>query len=629
MYKPIRHRLHRGRGISLIEVLVVLVLLLIGIFSVVRLFPGGFLVNKQTEEATYAGRLARQQLDFYTQLSLNLMDAIVPVTPVPGGSGYAFQIDSGSLPDDLGPGQPNALGVDPYYYSDLNKTRRVLGEHVRIPSPSATSYGQGSVYMLSVGPVYNVPWLGGTESIFVSGAPMTRRVDDVSDPDPGVFSPQQYAIDYDAFSVAFRQSPFARQFLLTYSYYDANNQVQTIVDEVINVAAGFRGWIATTGNGGRPLAPDSDVVARKFRLLNLPDLWSQQQATPYDDPYEFKILSQNEGAFANVGVLLFNPFGYNHTEFTPSGPQPLTARIDYDVLDWHIIREDRTIPSNAPYNVKLSLKGIKRVTKAARGDLPSQEGDYEQDQTEYLGIFRDTSVPAVQRQDVLIYNVATGTVVPEIDATSNTHNYRVSYKEGIVTFNENAVLANRVNASGNYRFFYKVLGDWGMAIQKASHRYRRREVPNVGLSEFYTPVVPADVGDHTRMYFPLMDAGKTVSIREVWFRDVATNVPRKESNVAFRINANPRLFETLNGQAVTWIDLESKFGDGTPNNDDIAWDTTTVGQPAVGVQGVSFRSRVIWTSGGTIDEVAGGQVARTRWRKVDLDSFLTRSSTNQ
>src|SRR5687767_3520162 len=150
MHKSIHHRLHRERGISLIEVLVVLVLLLIGIFSVVRLFPGGFLVNRQTEEATYAGRLARQQLDFYTQLSANLMDAIVPVTPVPGGSGYAFQIDSGSLPDDLTPGRPNALGVDPYCYSDLNKIRRVLGETVRIPSPSATSYGQGSVDRKSV-----------------------------------------------------------------------------------------------------------------------------------------------------------------------------------------------------------------------------------------------------------------------------------------------------------------------------------------------------------------------------------------------------------------------------------------------------------------------------------------------
>ena len=76
-------KLHSVRsGFGLIEVLVVLVLLLIGIFSVVRLFPGGFLVNRQSEEATYAMRLARQQLDYYTQISSNVMDAIVPVVPV-------------------------------------------------------------------------------------------------------------------------------------------------------------------------------------------------------------------------------------------------------------------------------------------------------------------------------------------------------------------------------------------------------------------------------------------------------------------------------------------------------------------------------------------------------------------
>ena len=49
----------------------------------------------------------------------------------------------------------------------------------------------------------------------------------------------------------------------------------------------------------------------------LTDVWSTQ------DPYEYKVLSQNEGNFANVGVLAFNPLGRDYTEMTSNGATPL------------------------------------------------------------------------------------------------------------------------------------------------------------------------------------------------------------------------------------------------------------------------------------------------------------------
>src|SRR5258708_25768737 len=138
----------RRLGISLIEVLVVLVLLLVGILSVIRLFPGGFLINQRTEQETLAGRLASQEMNRFSNAVPNLMDGIVPVIPVlaPGTPGYAFKIDLNTTPDDLSFGSPNALGVDQYYYSDANKVRRMLGELVRIPIPSPTDAGRGSIY---------------------------------------------------------------------------------------------------------------------------------------------------------------------------------------------------------------------------------------------------------------------------------------------------------------------------------------------------------------------------------------------------------------------------------------------------------------------------------------------------
>src|SRR5438552_1615968 len=107
------------RGISLIEVLVVLVLLLVGIFSVIRLFPGGFLVNRWAEETTLASRLAKQESDRVSTNPANLMDAIVPIRPVTANNslGYAFQVDTDATPDDLT--TATALtGVDTYYYSN-------------------------------------------------------------------------------------------------------------------------------------------------------------------------------------------------------------------------------------------------------------------------------------------------------------------------------------------------------------------------------------------------------------------------------------------------------------------------------------------------------------------------------
>jgi hypothetical protein len=161
-----------------------------------------------------------------------------------------------------------------------------------------------------------------------------------------------------------------------------------------------------------------------------------------------------------------------------------------------------------------------------------------------------------------------------------------------------------------------------MSIQKASHLYRRRDVPNLGMSEYYTPLSLSDLGDRTKMYFPLMDSGKTISLREFWYAD-AGGTAHKVTNESYRVESNPIRFQTLNGQTLTWIDIQAKHSDA------VGWDPVPVGQPAVGVQGVSFRSRVIWTSGGSVESSAGGNLPRIRWRKVDLDGFLTRSESNQ
>lgn len=613
------------RGISLIEILVVLVLLLVGILSVIRLFPPGFLINKNMEAATEGTRLAKQAIDWWTNNAANLPDAIVPIRPVVNGNTYAFQIDLDATPDDLSASNAPVQGADPYYYSDVDKQRRVLGERVRIPIPSPTTAGRGSVYMLSSGPVFYLPFTqgGSTASIFITGAPLFRSVQDynANPTGPNLFGPSQYAIDEENLKVGFLPAAFPRKYLASYSYYDASNRVQTVVDQPIPkpgvfpgdmIPANFTGWLdfdVPQPNNG--LVPDSEVVARAFNDLTAPgNAGTPSQAFSPNDPYEFYMASGMEGSFANVGVVVFNPRGYDYQEQGPTGNQPLTARIDYDVLDWHIIHEDRPMPASGPYQVRLSLKGIKKL------------GDFESDQSQYIGIFRDSTIPAGSQKDMLIYNVSTGQIVPATDTQRNQPNYYVNFKEGIVTFND---FFGDNNRSGTFRFFYKAHGDWALQIQKASGLYREHNpnppasASNVGLSEYYVGVSNQGDGPHPRLYFPPMDAGKTVSIRELLYTDAGGRMHRV-TNESYRLAANRSQFENINGRTLTWIDLRDKHKDAT------GWDFASRGQAVSGVEGVSFRARVLWHTGTAVNETDTGNAERIRWHRIDTDTFLTRTA---
>ena len=346
----------RQAGISLVEVLVVIVILAVGIFSVVRLFPPGFLINKQTEDATRAARLGEQAAEKYRISSINLPDAIIPVR-YDTGTGQ-FVVDNTTTPDDLSDLPPETGNQFPWshYYSDVNKFRRVIGESVRIPLASPTSAGRGSIYLLQSGPFMDVQWPNQTRGIFVQGSALIRSSDPTAivgnSPSTFLTSPANYAVDYSSKKIAFFPSAYTRQFLITFSYYDnsAAGRVNTVVDQVINVPANLddpnTAWLPITVPGNSEIVQYSDSVGRRFREIPVPvfpapPLWS-------NDPYEFFVYSPTVGSLGNVGVLAFNPIGRDYTEFTASGSQPLTARIDYDVLDWHIIREERAMPASSP-----------------------------------------------------------------------------------------------------------------------------------------------------------------------------------------------------------------------------------------------------------------------------------------
>src|SRR5690606_30990726 len=112
-----------------------------------------------------------------------------------------------------------------------------------------------------------------------------------------------------------------------------------------------------------------------------------------------------------LGIIEFNPLGFSQTEFG----QQLEARIDYDILDPQIIREDKrvpTVPASEPYRVALTLNNIKEkdVTIDPDGNL-------------YGGIYPTAGIDV----DVLAVDLATALPINIAPAWIN-------HKDGIIEF---------------------------------------------------------------------------------------------------------------------------------------------------------------------------------------------------
>src|SRR5580700_280163 len=125
-------------GFSMVEIMVVMVVLLIGILAIVRLFPAGFLSIARTSEITTADALNKQQLDQVRSL-VNQPEAILTYSPVTGVPD-SYSVLPGSLLDRV----PNdayfgGMNLDPWYYSNVDLIRNVMGEQFRIPVPTTNT----------------------------------------------------------------------------------------------------------------------------------------------------------------------------------------------------------------------------------------------------------------------------------------------------------------------------------------------------------------------------------------------------------------------------------------------------------------------------------------------------------
>jgi prepilin-type N-terminal cleavage/methylation domain-containing protein len=667
--------LSRRRGFSLIEVLVVIVILATGILTVVRVFPRGFVTLRTTRDYATAQGLGRAELERLQASAPDLPDDIIPTRYIyrfiNGTWTLVIESDPDVSPDEVGPGGDiledgtiliNNPGGNPTaifwrYYNDANRSRRVIAEGGKIPAPKPVGNYYGSLRMLNFGPIIDDPNL-----LVVYGNDMEAE-HDYSDPGDIKRNPQAWRFIYDNPNAQLWCSGLAGRpafYKVNFSYwawdvtfgYRKVDVIDVIVSvtENANIANPREALYDIPNNAVSPfdlravagnpvdwvsLVDDSVRVNRVFERI--PD--NQPFAGNY--PYEFKALNPA------IGMLLFNPISYNYREPRRRGTSlALTAQINYDVYNWHVLRDDfradRGLFGNSPRATlhKLPLDRIKAF------------GDIQNDRRRYPGL--DFPIPDglggfTSTQDFLVVDMDSGGIVmPRVDPNNpnSARCYKVDYLRGTVQLagpgasdpelatggitvmypGSNQVLQLNVNPAGrNYRVFYQAHNDWSVQVQKASSRYAISYGLPLSIGQCYVGTTPGvNLGLGTRIYFPRADIGNKVAVREIWYLDNA-NVLQVMRDQDFRV-LPPLASDPL---GLPYIDIRQV------DQNAVSFEFTANGFAARGVTGTSVRARVLWnsnvredTTGNSAQEIAVRMQRAdewgAKWRRTNVETYLSR-----
>ncbi|MHB1460282.1 MAG: type IV pilus modification PilV family protein [Armatimonadota bacterium] len=609
------------RGSTLIEVLAAIAVLAIGILALLRVFPAGFALTKNAENRTLAISLIRQEMEHWKNNATSLPKSVMPLF-VDSAGDLIYQPnvhpDRMTLTNDE-KAQLAALNIDPYWFEGANRFRRIYGEAARIPVPTPINYGlgtqQGGLYILMTGPVYYREYRnGGTlngSNINVHGGAMRRLQFDTDERIPRIRNARDYAINYDTnddsqyedVSIYVFPVNYSRVYTINFDYYSAQTGKSRLysANKSFEVGPNESGPISldsVIGKDGKSVMEPgwemrwgSEELSREFRQLDATAPQGSADADWSDDPYEFKILPVGDIATiatgipvsagdandtANIGVILFNPLGRDYVERTARGAVPLTAYIDYDVMDWRVIREDRLV-TGVPSDIKLTLGRIKT------------RGSFDENNVRYRGIVHGVSSP-----DFVAVNLTTGVTLQPRTPTNPNGDYEVDYRAGVVKMLSDSV----VNA--NVRFYYQAEDDWGIQLIKPFDLYRERLSPSLSQREFYVGGSDGGVGNPTRIYFPITDASKSVSISEIHYVN-GTGTIITLSDVPFQISPEP------DNTGLCWVNVKAI----APDMD--TFDFDSYGYAVRGVTGTSFKVRAIWYEDGRV-------------RMRDLETMLVREA---
>lgn len=638
---PMNKLLVSRRGTSLIEVLVVMVVLLVGILTIVQMFPAGFGVVKAAESETIATKLAQAEVERWQNMPENLPDGILPIIDDtvqndqnPGPIFYLFKVDN-----TTGDYEKDSSGD--YIPDNVLNIRQVVGETTTIPIASYFETGggtaYGSRYALAFAPIdVKLNSQNTYDGLKVKSGDMGRVVSDSNDYPPSL-KLGRYAVNYDiiqvgnkpAFRIAVPDTDDSHIYYVSYSYWASEKgasdwTLYSALDQEVNPDPDGK-WIDVvidppSGCTVEEMEERTDTCARGF-----------VQVSSWSGPYEFTL------ADSILGVIAFSPYARNTTEYTAAGKKPIIARIDYKIYDPRIIREDRVVPSPNEYvsedsnnnsnnnndnnytAIKLALRFILNAGDFNPNNTSTlHDGDPTDcpDEPTFEGLVRKklghvVSDPSdvVVSQSMLIIDLATGL---RVDMT----NVQIDFATGTVHLPETANLIDWNGKTGtgssrsdttdvklqgrHLRFFYRADGDWSLQCQKAYTAYQRQwGTTAVDYRHFRFRTTTENSETVYQLLFARCETGKSVTVDYTYVTD---GVEHRVVGQNYRISD-----DTLSGTNYSnccYIDLSVPDGGEILDNSRIT------------VTGTSFKARVIWRDG-------------KAWRHADIDTNLTRRSSMQ
>ena len=651
-------RIHKRarRGVSLIEILVVLVLLVLGILIIVRLYPSGFFSITSVGNAALADSLGQAAVQTQSQNTTGLPESILPVNTQTKDLSLASAADASYDSDD-----PTLL----------DNARVINNETITVPAASGTT--RQSVYIVNYGPLVMpvaVTAMQLAKYLSINSPLWTAVAGTVpapTDPSPNlpqheIFSRQErFLVDLTNQKIAvpyaaYTNDPTGAKTSVGTSI--ANSYAQKMVvmilasdgkvyTQYLNVPAATRrddtnpyapnttaasdlaflpdttmnyqgGWFDPTKqypDNSSPMAqmPPPSTVAWKAVMLYRPFQGVAGTTSFKADPYQFTLTSPNimdtaGNSLANVGAIAFNPLAAGG-----SGAGALKAKISYLTYSWRVLHEDRDIPALPTGNTaveRLTLKNLKRA------------GDNNPDNSIYTGLIPNSF------QSMIALDLDTGmavgnpTPVPDptaqegkiwdedLNGTNPDPTYiNVSFSTGRVTFGTQ-VFGDNINGvpprPHRVRLFYVGDADWTVAVQKSPSYYTLS--PNTAAGGADPMLLPGQYAfDGTqKLYFPRSDAGKSVEIDGTYVAGSGATAQLKTFAGTIAI---PPTVTPVGASSYVAVDLTaSTLTGGLAGATNVSSGTITV----TAVRGLSVRSVVAWKE-------------RDRWKVHSVDTLLNRA----
>jgi len=720
------------RGLSLVEVLVVVVILILGMLAIGRLFPEGFASLNFSEHATAAARLMALREEEARKYSDNLPDAIVGIDPNTGAILNNLTQDTflTSLRQLNIAGLPGTPPDDPRF-SNVNVARRVFGEQCLIPAPQATPLdpnGQPvSMYRALFSPIYSdVAMAPAALGVMAHSGSAAERVVMQDPPQSDNFRGLAraghfgYGVDYENGFLYYIGVDYGRIYRMEYSYrVDPDTRGQSYPDNAVYFPPAQSGQTFVTVAGelteiyvhrfnmrtaqidqvyhhdlqsgqtnalpgagaitfpagvvyqGYPatavLETGSDFLYRRFTQLALADPFTA-------DPFEFKVYDPI------LGLIGFNPQAATFVTTAQRG-KGLTAKIDYDVDDWHILHYDDVVaptpvdPDGTPdngdeyYPVKLPTGAIKELgeTEETINFIVGQPDTV--NSLQYQGLVRyypdtpsRTGTPGLA---IIVVDLATGYQIdnrtlqkpgpvapPGLDNSNGEMDYRAGvvklwkYRnrntgDGPIAWNppfayQGGGLADRPfePAGRGVRIYYRTSNDFAVASFKPFTRYHRQPVRNnVANREYFFGHPATGTPEGGYLTFAHIDSENTIAVDYSYRRRVDPSDPSLDRIEI--VNGELLKLQRATGGSpfllarVKNADYDPASEDGNPNNGEDQGAPTTVdpNSPGTRFYSVVEGSVIIRGVRGASFQTRAVWLEGRRMRHRQRGTILTRAAT--